>query len=246
MVEDVELRLNPDLRPLEFREAFERDGYVQIPGLLEARCAEVLANVLEQQTPWALTYFNQEALPIRVEEPEMRQIGPEVLGRRIEEVLKTASRGFAYIYLGYDMIDALLQGRDPEHPIHLLTELLNSSGFIDFCHEIIGGQKPTKAEAHATLYRPGDFLNLHDDSYKGQRLAAYTLGFTRQWRADWGGQLLFHDRDGEIVRGLQPGFNVLTLFRTPRPHSVAQVASYAAWPRISVVGWLRGDPIGQS
>jgi SM-20-related protein len=246
MTEDVELRLNPALNPSAFREAFERDGYVQAPDLLEARSAQALAEILEGHTPWALTYSNQTAHPTRIEEAEMARIGARGLGERVEQVLQTASRGFAYLYLGYDMVDALLQGRDPDHPLHLLTELLNSDPFIEFCHGIMGGPRPTKTEAHATLYRPGDFLSLHDDSYKGERLAAFTLGFTRQWRPDWGGQLLFHDAAGEIVRGLQPGFNVLTLFRTPRPHSVAQVASYAAWPRISVVGWLRGDPIGQS
>ena len=245
MAEDVELQLNAGLKARDYRDAYAREGYVQVPNLLEPKSAEALAEVLERHTPWALTYSNPTPHPTRLDEAELARLGGEVVGRRVGEVLQTASEGFAYMYLGYDMIDAHLQGRDPGHPIHLLTELLNSRAFIDFCHGVIAGEAPTKTEAHATLYRPGDFLNLHDDSYKGQRLAAYTLGFTRRWRADWGGQLLFHDATGEIVRGLQPAFNTLTLFRTPRAHSVAQVATYAAWPRISVVGWLRGDPIGQ-
>ncbi|PTT81551.1 proline hydroxylase [Pseudomonas sp. HMWF010] len=91
----------------------------------------------------------------------------------------------------------------------------------------------------ASNYRPGDFLTLHDDSHRrDDRLAAFTLGFTREWRPDWGGQLLFHDADGQIERGFMPGFNVLTLFRVPRPHSVAPVAPYAAAKRLSLTGWL--------
>ena len=35
--------------------------------------------------------------------------------------------------LGYPMIDAYLAGRDPGHPIHALTEFLNSQAFIGFC-----------------------------------------------------------------------------------------------------------------
>jgi SM-20-related protein len=54
--------------------------------------------------------------------------------------------------------------------------------------------------------------------------------------------LLFHDQTGGVTRGLAPGFNILTLFSVPQPHSVAQVASYAAAPRLSIVGWLRNDP----
>ena len=62
------------------------------------------------------------------------------------------------------------------------------------------------------------------------------------WRPDWGGQLMFHDANGVIERGFKPGFNVWTVFRTPRNHSVAQVASYADGKRRSITGWLRDDP----
>lgn len=51
-------------------------------------------------------------------------------------------------------------------------------------------------------------------------------------------QLLIHDKTGEITRGLLPTFNVLTLFKTPRNHSVAQVATYATQPRLTISGWL--------
>jgi len=100
----------------------------------------------------------------------------------------------------------------------------------------------TKIDAQATLFRPGDFLALHNDTGVGERRAAYTIGLTRDWRTDWGGQLLFHDEAGDVSRGFRPGFNVLTLFRTPQWHSVATVAPYAGAPRLSITGWLRDDP----
>ena len=75
----------------------------------------------------------------------------------------------------------------------------------------------------------------------GERRAAYTLGLTRDWRTDWGGQLLFHDEAGDVPRGLMPRFNVLTLFKTPQWHTVATVAPYAGAPRLSITGWLRDD-----
>ncbi len=100
-----------------------------------------------------------------------------------------------------------------------------------------------KADAQATFFRPGDFLALHDDGDgPGEgRICAYTFGFTRAWRPDWGGQLLFHGPDGEIERGYRPAFNTLTLFQTPRAHSVVPVAPYAPAARLSVVGWARND-----
>src|SRR4030095_15817893 len=99
---------------------------------------------------------------------------------------------------------------------------LNSSAFLDFGRVITGEAGVNRVDAAATWYRPGDFLTLHNDAI-GLRRAAYTLGFTRGWRPDWGGQLLFHDQAGEITRGLMPRFNVLTLFKR-LPHSGAQAA----------------------
>ena len=48
--------------------------------------------------------------------------------------------------------------------------------------------------------------------------------------------------DGQIERGFMPGFNVLTLFRVPKAHSVAPVAAYAAAKRLSLTGWLVREP----
>ena len=46
----------------------------------------------------------------------------------------------------------------------------------------------------------------------------------------------------DIERGFKPGFNVWTVFKTPRQHSVAPVAAYAGGKRRSITGWLRDDP----
>jgi SM-20-related protein len=162
--------------------------------------------------------------------------------QRLQALAGRASQGFAYVYLVYPMILAYLEGRDPGHPLHMVSEFLNGPEFLAFGRAVTGEAGVIKADAQATFYRPGDFLNLHDDSGVGERRAAYTLGFTRRWRPDWGGQLLFHDAAGDVTRGFAPRFNVLTLFRAPRQHSVAPVAAYAAAPRLSITGWLRDDP----
>lgn len=60
--------------------------------------------------------------------------------------------------------------------------------------------------------------------------------------AEWLELALEHDTNGDIERGFKPDFNVWTVFRTPRIHSVAQVASYANGKRRSITGWLRDDP----
>ena len=244
MAQEIELRLNPAIDPEPYAAVYARDGVVQIPNLFEPHVADAIAAVLEKNTPWDLTFWGPGKAPESLDLAAINALGKAGLAETARGVVERARTGFGYIYLGYSMIAAHLQGRDPGHPLHTVTEFLNGPEFMDLGRAVIGGGPVTKVEAHATCYRPGDFLNLHDDAHADRRRAAYTLGMTRKWRPDWGGQLLFHGPDGEIERGLSPGFNVLTLFRTPRAHSVATVAAYAGAPRLSIVGWLRDDPIG--
>ena len=139
------------------------------------------------------------------------------------------------------MISAYLEGRDPDWPLHAMTEFLNTPEFHCFVKTITGEPSVKKLDAQATLYGRGHFLNLHDDTgTSAERRAAYVMGFSKSWRPDWGGQLLFMDED-KIQRGFSPSFNSLTLFKTPRPHIVTQVANFAGLGRYSITGWLRDD-----
>ncbi len=104
--------------------------------------------------------------------------------------------------------------------------------------ELTGLSDISWADAQATLYRPGDFLTVHDDRIGGhKRLAAYVLNMTPGWRADWGGVLQFLDPSGHVAEGYVPTFNALNLFKVPALHSVSQVALYGGL-RYSVTGWF--------
>lgn len=238
----LSLRLNPALKARDYCEAFSRDGFVQIQQIFEPALAQALGDMLERGMPWDLALSTADNGYEVLNRGQLAALGSEAVGARLQAVSERASQGFGFVYLAYPMISAVLEGRDPGHRVHDLAHWLNSREFLDFGAEIIGASDVVKADAQATLYRPGDFLTLHDDDKPGaDRRAAYTLGFTRRWRPDWGGQLLFHDKDGAIERGHLPSFNSLNLFRVPRDHSVAPVAPYATAPRLSVVGWLRGS-----
>ena len=240
---DALLRLNPALDPTAFRAAYERDGYVQVPVIFEPAVADALAQVLERGTPWDLAVSNAVGRDELFTQAQLASMDRTLLSEKIGGAASRAAEGFAFVYLCYPMIAAYLAGRDAGHPLHGLTEFLNSPEFLAFGSVVSGATGITKADAQASFYRPGDFLSLHDDTGPtDERRVAYTLGFTRRWRPDWGGQLLFHDAAGDVTRGLAPGFNVLTLFKVPRWHSVAPVAPYAAAKRLQVVGWLRDDP----
>jgi SM-20-related protein len=237
------LEINPSLDLAAHAAAYARDGVVRVDQVLTPATAEAVARVLEDRTPWRLTVSNPEGLkPHLYDAARIEAEGAEAVAATVAQAHTLARDGFAYLYLSYPMLAAYLDGWDPGHPIHRVLELINSAPFLNMLRAITGRPDVIKADAQATLYRPGDFLSLHDDGQGEGRIAAYTLGFTRGWRPDWGGQLLFHDSAGEIERGLAPAFNSLTLFRTPRPHSVASVAPYAGAPRLSIVGWARKDP----
>ncbi len=233
--------LNASLRPETFRERYERDGWVQIEDLLVPQVADALAEAMERATPWSLVHSGPSGEPLYVDGPALAPERRGELQARLAETGRRAAQGFAYLYYVYPMIEAYLSGRDPGHPLHQVTEFLNSPDFMDLAHKVTG-EPVIKVDAQASHYRPGHYLTLHDDRGGGERRAAYTLGLTRGWRPDWGGQLLFHDPAGDVTRGFAPKFNVLTLFKTPQWHSVAPVAPYAARPRFSITGWLRDDP----
>ncbi len=233
--------LNPRLDRAALAAAYARDGWVQVEDVLAPQIAEAFAEVLARRTPWSLAHADDRGGASVLEPGRLAQTAEPEVRERLHAAIAQAAERFSYIYLVYPMIEAYVAGRDPDHPLHGLTDFLNSPEFIDFAAAITA-EPVVKVDAQATCYRPGHFLSLHDDLGVGERRAAYTLGFTRGWRPDWGGQLLFHDARGDVVRGFAPRFNVLTLFRVPLAHSVAPVAPYAAQPRYTIAGWLRDDP----
>ena len=235
------IRLNPRLDPRDYAAAYARDGMVQVPALLDEASAEWLALALEHDTAWSLALPTAKGGEL-ISPQEMAALGRDELNARVQAALRKGRDGFSFVYLAYPVIKAFLTGQDQGHATHVLIQFFNDTPFIEFAKAVTGETALTKIDAQATWFRPGDFLTLHDDTDQGQRRAAYTLGLSRDWRSDWGGQLMFHDANGDIERGLKPGFNVWTVFKTPRMHSVAPVAGYAGGKRRSITGWLRDDP----
>jgi Rps23 Pro-64 3,4-dihydroxylase Tpa1-like proline 4-hydroxylase len=238
MGDDLVLRVNPALKPEDYAVTFRRDGVVQIGVFLDPSVAEQLATTLKENTLWQVTYADETGGCKSLSGPEIAGFDAETAQRFLNGIVQRASTGFSYIYLACHLAGRYGSVAHADHPLHQLHAFLNSRAFLDFASEVAGAEGVDRVDAAATYYRPGDFLNWHTDIGGGRRKAAYTLGLTRGWRPDWGGHLLFHDEAGDISRGLLPAFNVLTLFKTPRPHSVSQVATYATQPRFVISGWL--------
>lgn len=239
------LRLNPSLKPEDYIEAYTRDRFVQIPDIFEPELAHALATMLRTQIPWRLVYQTPQDGVVQISPEDAQSLGREVIAQRMQLVMQLAEKNYGFCYNSYQMIEAVIQGRDPGHPIHEVTQFLNSRAFLDFGSAIIGEAGITKADAQATLFGRGGFLTRHvDEGANRERRAAYTLGFSQNWQTDWGGLLMLIDKQTTDVRSAYiPRFNTLTLFDGMAVHSVSPVSAFAGDGRYSIVGWLRNDPV---
>lgn len=229
------IRIRDGLSPQALAEGYRRAGIVQAADFLEPVAAQAIGDLLPG-LPYALVAPDETGQTLVINDEVVRRFGEQQVRTFLGETIKRASSGFAFIHRSYALQDEY--ARAPELPVARVTEFLQSRAFLDFAAGVVG-EPVDGVRVQASHYRRGDFLTLHDDSHsKDDRIAAFTLGFTRGWRPDWGGQLLFHDAAGDVVQGFAPRFNVLTVFQVPRAHSVAPVAAYAEAPRLSLTGWF--------
>jgi SM-20-related protein len=236
------LRLNPSLDAEVHARAYAETKCVQINGLFEPAIADVLEQTL-LSLPWRLVTQDERQHNILLTRDLLAAMSPAEKQKLEEGVRARAAQNFGYCYFCYPMIDARLGGWDEGHPIHALTDFLNSPDFLAFARTIIGNPAVTKIDAQASNYRCGHFLTRHkDDGAKQERRAAYTIGFSRNWQTDWGGLLMFIDDKLDVTRAFLPRFNVLTVFDGMMLHAVSPVSAFAPAPRLSIAGWFRDDP----
>lgn len=237
------LRINPSLNPETFRSIYAERKFVQIRDIFEQKVAEAILQILRTQIQWRLIYQTPEEGVAELSKEQIDALGAQGIKQRMDRVMELARRSHGFCYSGYHMIGAILDGRDPGHPIHEITRFLNSREFIDFGSRIIGETGITKVDAQATLFGPGSFLTRHvDEGSNNERRAAYTLGFSKNWHTDWGGLLMFVDKQStDVTEAYIPRFNMLTLFDGRKVHSVSPISSFAGDGRFSIVGWLRND-----
>ena len=244
--ETVELpklfEINPDIDRKAIAKEFARTGRVQIRDVLTEQTAGEILKVLARQTKWGLSWQAGADGPHHIRAAELATLGQDrtsAIGAKLMQAIREDA--YAFLYAAYPIVDAYIQKWDEDSPIELLLEHVNDEPFLQLLRDVTGIKELVKADAQATLYRPGDFLSQHTDSHKdeGWRIA-YVLNFAAvPWRPDWGGYLLFYDADGDVIGGYRPRFNSLNLFAVPHWHSVSYVAPFAPVARFAVTGWAR-------
>ena len=210
---------------------------VQIPDFLQPGAAEALRDCLAHAVPWrvaersdnvaARTHGREGAL----DEAAYRDV--------LDAAYGNARTSFQFVYDSYMLGRARREGWDPNLPVHVVLDFLNSPEFIAFAQYLTGDASINEVNAQATRYRHGQFLTPHDDKHSGEgRRYAYVINLTPQWKADWGGQLQFLDADGSVIETLLPRWNALSIFRVPQMHHVSLVAPWAGEDRLAITGWF--------
>lgn len=240
----LSLRINPELDESELVAALARDGRVHTPDFLAPDAAEALSDVIAAETRWNLV-AQLGGKHVDLGAAAMEMLNPHKREEFLAAVHAQARSGFQYLYENFPLYDVVHHNTLPDHPLIDLFTFLNGPDFLGFARRLVGADDIGFADAQVTRYGPGHFLASHNDAVSGKnRRAAYVLNLTREWRADWGGQLLFFDKAGHVSGGFTPTWNALNVFCVPARHSVALVAPFAKGRRVSITGWLRAgkDP----
>jgi SM-20-related protein len=233
----MEFRLSPTLDPAALAHAFARNGRVRIAGFLAAGLAEALHASLRQREDWRQVIHSNGKV-VELDRPTRAGFDQARREALDSAVFAAARTGFQYRYESIRVPDPPEERAVSSDPLAALAAFLSGDPVRGLLRTVSGCPDIDFADAQATCYAPGDFLTAHDDDVPGKhRRVAYVLGLTPEWRAEWGGLLLFH-RPGE-VDGVVPGFNTLDVFAVPQPHSVSLVSPAAPRRRYAVTGWLR-------
>ncbi|HEX8444477.1 MAG TPA: 2OG-Fe(II) oxygenase family protein [Allosphingosinicella sp.] len=234
--------LNPRLDRERLAEDFARRGRLHIPSFLDADGGDPLLQHLKARDDWRLV-INQGEKLFELERKAQAQLTPVQLEQLETAVRQAARQGFQFRF-------ETIRVPDPEQERakegSLLSELaifLSSYEVLGFFRQVTGRPEIAFADAQGTAYGPGHFLTVHDDEVAGKdRVAAYVLNLTPEWRIDWGGLLMFHGADGHVEEAYAPRFNALNIFSVPQAHSVSYVTPFVPNRRYAVTGWLRASP----
>jgi Rps23 Pro-64 3,4-dihydroxylase Tpa1-like proline 4-hydroxylase len=233
------LALHPSIDRVAARRRYAADGHVQImPWLTDDSAAALRAHLIARDD-WR-EVINSGDKVFELDRDNQAKLGPEDRKRLDAAVDAGARSGFQHRYESIRVSDDPAERASSATALDAFAAFMSSDPVLEVLRGVTRLKDVNFVDAQATSYRRGDFLTAHHDEVAGKnRRAAYVLGLTPEWRAEWGGLLLFHDSEGDTRRGLVPRFNCLNLFAVPQEHSVSQVASYAGGDRLSVTGWLR-------
>jgi SM-20-related protein len=235
------LALNPALDVRVLAAEYAALGRVRIHSLLAEDAARLLHADIIRRDDWRQMFVGTGGV-VELDREARSAMALDAAAAIDRDVHERASLGFQYRYEGLRV--PAPEELAPDNSLAVFADFMASADVLDFLQRVMGCSTVTFGEGMATAYAAGDFLTCHDDAVPGRnRLAAFVLGMTPQWRPEWGGLLLFHNDDDSQAQALVPRFNTLDLFAVPRRHSVSYVTASALGRRLALTGWLRPSEV---
>lgn len=233
------LRLSSTLQPEAYRSAFKSHRRLHIPSILEPESAAELYTRLVDTADWTRSVHLGPGKDVDIPVHELDALSAEERAELERSLLNSNVHGVSYIFDTVRISGALIDGRSLSEPMRAIHDFVNGRDFLDFMTRLTGDDRVAFADVMATRYMRGHFATAHADELPDQRrLYAYVLNLAPDWRADWGGVLMFLDDDGHVAEGYVPKFNALNVFAVPQTHAVSAVSRLARAPRLSITGWI--------
>lgn len=239
MTATVSLRLDPGLRPVDYRPVFQAHRRLHVPDFLRPDDARDLQELLRGIGGWTRSIHLEEGRDLDIPVDKLEALPADERARIEASLAESSTDSLQYMFDTVRISSVLKAGQSVPGPLKAVHDFLNGDAFLAFVARLTGDDRVAFADVMATRYLPGHFLTAHGDEHpQERRLYAYVLNLTPQWRADWGGVLMFLDQDGHVAEGYVPAFNALNIFAVPQTHAVSMVTRLARTPRLSVTGWI--------
>jgi SM-20-related protein len=208
---------------------------MRIRNWLSEALARELREELLGQLPWEWVFLRKGETQ-SVLQAQIRTLARAQIANIWAEIHRDAADGFRK----YSIVEALRRGELHYPSLNMFIQSIANGSTLETVKQLSGIADIQRVDAQATRYDPGDFLTEHtdDNDAKFTRRIAYVLNLSPNWRAEWGGLLLFHDEKGHVVETFVPEFNTLNLFSVPQAHSVSMVTPFAREKRLALTGWF--------
>ncbi|WP_448210942.1 2OG-Fe(II) oxygenase [Colwellia sp. MEBiC06753] len=217
----------------------QEHGFVKIPQALTTESAGLIAKHINEQQEWNLV-FNHQGKHQDLNAQAVDTWTESQQSDLFALVHQQAASGFQYLYENIPLYDIYFDNLLPGHFFNQIIEFLNTETTLNYFRELLGVPEISFADGQITRYGPGHFLNVHDDNVEDKnRVAAFVINLTNNWRADWGGALHLLDKEHKITQSFLPSYNEINIFKIPVDHYVGYVSPFAQAKRISITGWLR-------
>ena len=227
--------INQENNMQEYAQILKNKGRVQIKNFFSAETALKLKKLFDEHNQWYLAY-NEYNNFYESEYEQVAAMPADIKARFMQAFYKRAESSFQYVFKQFYISQAVKLNESS--PLNFLHDYVNQAPFIELMRELAGEQDITWVDAFASSYEPGHFLTEHNDTHhKHKRVLAFTVGLTEDWNHNWGGSLVFFDKDKNIEEGFIPSFNTFNVFTIPQDHAVQFVSPFAKHDRVSFLGW---------